>query len=207
MHKTTLERETSSSSGIRKIREEVVQCPICGKNTLRITDYLYDVPHIGKVIISHGECSSCGYRFTDVRLYESRSPGKIIMPVEGPDDLNALVVKSSSASVLIPELGLSMTPGPASEGFITTVEGILERFLEALHAACSEPDANKEACRRAEEEIEAAKRGKRSFTLVIVDPEGVSAVISDKAKRVPVSKDELRELGYIVSDSDDSDHG
>jgi len=185
--------------GPKKIREEVLTCPACGKPTLRVEEYLYEVPHIGKVILTAGKCSSCGYKFSDVRLFEAKKPGKIVYKVEGPEDLNALVVRSASASVLIPELGLKMVPGPASEGFITTVEGVLERFLEALHAACADPSADKKACTEMEEKIRAAKEGRMRFTLVIVDPEGVSEIASPKAQRLPVTREELEELGYMVA--------
>jgi len=184
-----------------KINEAVVQCPACKKTTLKIEDYLYDMPVVGKVILSSGKCSNCNYKFNDVRLAEAHEPRKIILHVERPEDLNALVVRSSSASIVIPELEMSMTPGPASEGFITTVEGVLERFLEAIDVACADPDADRSACERARRTIEEAKEGKRKFTLVIVDPEGVSAIVSDRAKTEPVSKDELARLGYIVADN------
>ena len=182
-----------------KIGESKIRCPVCG-NEMTIEDYIYTVPRLGKIVISSGRCPRCGYKYSDVRLAEAGEPRKIIYRVESPEDLNALVVRSSSAAVLVPELGLEMLPGPASEGFITTVEGVLERFLEALEAACSAPDADREACRRAREMIEKAKRGEEKFTLVIVDPEGVSAVDSDKAVVTSVDKKELRELGYVVPD-------
>ena len=184
-----------------KINGAIVQCPVCKKATLKIEDYLYDMPVVGKVILSSGKCSSCNYKFNDVRLAEAHKPRKIILYIEKPEDLNALVVRSSSASILIPEFEMSMTPGPASEGFITTVEGVLERFLEAIDVACADPDTDKSACEKARRIIEEAKEGKREFTLVIVDPEGVSAIVSDKAKTEPVSKKELARLGYIVADS------
>ena len=182
----------------KKIGEYTVRCPACGRETLKVEEYIYEMPMLGKVILSTGRCSSCGYRFSDARLAEAREPGKIVYRVERPEDLNALVVVSSSASILIPELGLESKPGPAAQGYITTVEGILERFLEALEAACRAPDRDEKACREAREKIEGAKEGRIPFTLVIVDPEGVSAVASEKARREKVSKEELRELGYIV---------
>ncbi len=185
---------------LAKLSEQRIKCPSCGKETLIVTDYLYEMPYIGRVILSTGKCENCGYKYSDVRLAEAKEPGKIVLKVQHPEDLNALVVRSSSASILVPELGLEMLPGPASEGFITTVEGVLERFLEALEAACNSPDSDQKACEEARRKITEAKEGKRTFTLVVVDPEGVSTIVSPKARRLPVSKDELRRLGYIVPD-------
>ncbi len=192
---------TRGGERLKKLREERVRCPLCGKNTLVVTDYLYEVPYVGKVILSVGRCSSCGYSFRDIRTYEAREPGKIVYRVESEDDVNTLLVKSASASVIIPELGLSMTPGPASEGFVTTIEGLLDRFLEALQLACKDESADKEKCREMEEKIKAAKAGRLRFTVVIVDPEGVSTIASPKAKRTSVTREELEELGYIVAQS------
>jgi zinc finger protein len=177
-----------------KINEMVVECPICRRPTLKIEDYLYDMPLVGKVILTSGKCSTCGYRFTDVRLAEAQGPRRIVFRVEKPDDVNVLVVKASTAAVIIPELKLKMIPGPAATGFITTIEGVLERFLEALEAACSSPDANQEACRKAKEMITAAKEGKIKYTVVIVDPEGVSAILSDKAIVEQISAEEAEKL-------------
>jgi len=186
----------------RKIREETIKCPVCGRPTLHITDYLYEAPYVGKLVITTAKCASCGYSFRDVRLFEARRPGKIVFRIEKPEDVNVLVVRSASASVLIPELGLTMTPGPASEGFITTVEGLLERFLEALRVACEDEQADQEKCRELREKIEAAKEGKTGFTIVIVDPEGVSAIASPRATRERVEPEELRKLGYVVAGGD-----
>jgi zinc finger protein len=177
-----------------KINEMTVECPVCRRPTLKVEDYLYDMPLVGKVILTVGKCSNCGYRFTDVRLAEAQGPRKIVFKVEKPEDVNVLVVKASTAAVIIPELNLKMIPGPAATGFISTVEGVLERFLEALEAACSSPDADKEACRRAREMITAAKEGKIKYTLVIVDPEGVSAILSDKAIVERISSEEAEKL-------------
>ena len=188
-----------AESKLVKIGESRIRCPVCGSE-MTVEDYIYEVPRLGKIIISSGRCPRCGYKYSDVRLAETGEPRKIVYRAESPDDLNVLVVKSSSAAVLVPELGLEMLPGPASEGFVTTVEGLLERFLGALEAVCSSPDVDGEACRRARDMIERAKRGEERFTLVIVDPEGVSAVDSDRAVVMSVDKKELRELGYVVSD-------
>ncbi len=177
-----------------KINETIMECPVCRKPTFKIEDYLYDMPLVGKVILTSGKCSSCGYRFTDVRLAEAQGPRKILFRVEKPDDVNVLVVKASTAAVVIPELELKMLPGPAATGFITTIEGLLERFLEALEAACSAPDANREACEKARRLIEDAKEGRLKYTVVIYDPEGVSAVLSEKARIEKLSEEELRKL-------------
>ncbi len=173
-----------------KIGEMKVKCPACGRETLVLEDYLYEIPHVGKVILTSGKCSYCGYKFTDVRLAEARNPRKIVFQVKEPKDVNVLIVKASTATVKVPELGLEMKPGPAAEGFITTIEGLLARFLDVLRIACSSGEADRRACTEKEREIREAMEGKRRFTVIMEDPEGVSAIVSPNAVEEPLTSGE-----------------
>ncbi len=159
------------------------RCPACGARELEITDYLYDAPLVGLLLLSSGTCSSCGYRYSDVRMAEGGEPERLEVRVERPSDLNILVIKSSTASLELPELGVKITPGPASQGIITTVEGILHRVLEVLDVLCSDPSADMEECRRRRGELEKALQGARPFTLVITDPDGASKVVRDEESK------------------------
>ena len=158
------------------ILEETAVCPVCGKRTLKLRFYLYEVSYFGKILLTTGMCSNCGYRYRDVRLAEALEPKKIIVRVEGERQLRYLMVKAASAAVFIPERSYEMIPGPASVGFITTVEGILHRFREVLDVGCSAEDADKELCERERRWLERAIDGLEKFTMVICDYEGGSAV-------------------------------
>ena len=180
--------EAQQNEKLVKIGEATITCPVCGSKSLRITDYLYNMPLVGRVILTTGKCTRCGYKYNDVRLAETNPPRRIILKVINQRDLNALVVRASTASITIPEVGLEMHPGPASQGFITTVEGLLERFKEAIELACRDPEANKQKCNELLSWIQNAKNGKKEFTVIIEDPEGVSTIISDRARIEPLSK-------------------
>ncbi len=173
------------TEGLEKILEYEIDCPMCRRKVV-VEEYLYDMPMVGKVLIASGSCRYCGYRFSDVRLAEPREPRRIIYRVEKPGDENALVIRAGTASIEIPELGIEITPGPASRGYITTVEGIILDVLEKTKFLCSSPDAPKENCERKLRELMEARNVVRPFTLIIVDPEGVSAVLSDKARIEPL---------------------
>ncbi len=154
------------------------KCPSCGSKGFLIQEYLYDMPRVGKTIITVGKCPKCGYTYRDIRLAESRGPQRLVIRVSSERDLNRIVLKASSASLRIPELGLEMTPGPAAEGFITTIEGILLRFLEVLSVVCRDAEGEQaKNCERVRRDIESALRGEKEFTVVIEDPEGVSAIL------------------------------
>jgi zinc finger protein len=129
-------------------------------------------------MLTNGQCSNCGYKYRDVRLAEARAPRRIEVYVSGERQLRYLLIKSAGTSVLIPERGYEMIPGPASTGFITTVEGILHRFLDVLQGACKSP-VNRDACEREKRWLERAIDGLERFTLVLCDYEGGSIVKGD----------------------------
>ncbi|BAN90688.1 ZPR1 zinc finger domain-containing protein [Aeropyrum camini] len=157
-------------------------CPACGARAMKISEYLYSVPYFNNIIIGVGECRSCGYRYRDVRLAEATEPKKIIVTVKGEKQLRYLLAKSPLSAVYIPETGLEMIPGAVSVGFITTVEGILHRFHEVAQVACKEgvvDPEDLEKCKGVIKWIEEAIEGRRAFTLVICDFDGLSRVIGE----------------------------
>ncbi len=173
-----------------KLHEETTKCPACGKDTLHVVVYIYDVPMVGSVTMTIGKCSNCGFTFRDVRVAEQKKPQRLILDVEKPEDLNILVVRAPSATVrisgLVEEGDLEMKPGPIADGFITTVEGVLHRFLEIIDFLCEEPDVDREKCEEVRQRLREAIDGKRKFRLVIEDPEGVSAIASEKVRVEPL---------------------
>lgn len=108
----------------------------------------------------------CGYKGADVFPERSHGPRKIVFRVNTDEDLNTLVARSSTSTVRIPEIGAEIRPGPASTGFITTIEGILFRLKKVFG------EKNKK--------VNGLLLHKK-FTLEIFDPDGNSAVDSPSA--------------------------
>jgi zinc finger protein len=107
------------------------------------------------------------------------------------------MIRSSSGTVKIPELGLAMEPGPASQGFITNVEGILMRFEDIVKTArrWNQEDAEKVViCDRILEKLKLAMEGEEELTVVIEDPFGNSMIVSDDAFWESLSEEEASEL-------------
>lgn len=165
--------------GLTKILDYEMKCPVCGEK-FTVTDYLYEVPFFDKIIISSGVCSNCGYKWRDVRLIEFGKPIRIKYRVDEPRDLNALIVKSASATVRILELDLELKPGYFAQGYITTVEGLLLDFYEKAKFLCSEDQSNPE-CVEKLKLIEKAMNVEFSYTVEITDPLGASKIVSEKA--------------------------
>lgn len=160
----------------KEFHEEFVDCYICGaKGTLRVAYKYISLPIEGEAILLSLKCNSCGYRVTDI--YPLREDKKTLIKYEVTDikDLNKLVYLSHSSRLLIPELGLELELRQIDKGFVTTIEGILERFAEkAKHLCLDNPDRN---CNEILIQLDKAIKGERRFTLIIEDPHGRSKVI------------------------------
>jgi len=175
---------------------ELGACPICRRGQITITYAEENVPGFGRLLLLTYKCASCGYRVTDVMALEAKEPATYKALVENPSDLKIKVVRSSSGFIEIPELGVEIRPGPASQGYITNVEGLLLRIEEA--ASTLRGDRESEGRLQAFlEKLRLAAEGKISFTVILKDPSGNSALISEspgKVERIPLSREEAEEL-------------
>lgn len=162
-----------------------MRCPICKGKTLRQVVSTQTIEHFGNIIILTQKCTSCGYKHIDVFPAEIKDPCEYELEVETKEDLYAKVIRSSSGEIEIPELGLKITPGPAAQGFITNVEGILMRFEDILDGqlVVERDEKKREKIKEILNKIEKAKEGRMKFTIKVRDPYGNSAIISKKAKK------------------------
>ena len=80
-------------------------------------------------------------RVTDFIPAEGKKAGSWKLVVSSADHVNARVVRSSSCTVRISELGLEVTPGSSSTGYISNVEGVLDRFSSAIGTVRRQADA------------------------------------------------------------------
>jgi len=89
-----------------------------------------------------------------------------------------------SGALEIPELGVRIAPGPACEGFVTNVEGVLSRVEQIVTGTLlwAEGDERDRAVQLLDE-IVRAKNGTFPLTLILQDPRGNSAIVSDNAKK------------------------
>ena len=176
-----------------------MQCPCCGSKTLTSARTEYNVDHFGSVLLTATTCQKCGYKHTDALSLEKREPTVLKAKISSLADLDIKVVKSGTATIKIPEFGATITPGQYSEGFITNVEGILDRVEDALTFMLS--SADDKALRKGErirKQIELSKE-KPHFTLILEDPLGNSGLVasdSSKIQRRKLTKRELRRVKF-----------
>ncbi len=162
-------------------RDVKEKCPICGAES-ELHFLPYEIPHFGDAMMFIADCPSCGYRYTDVMILSGEKRRRYEMEISSAQDLNVQVIRSSFGSIEIPELGVSVEPR-RGECFISTVEGVLKRVEEVVKMLSR--DVKGEKKKRAEhilKQIERIKSGDVSMKLIIDDPTGNSAIISDKVK-------------------------
>ncbi|KAI8322774.1 zf-ZPR1-domain-containing protein [Martensiomyces pterosporus] len=163
-------------------------CMRCHKNGMTKL-LLTRIPHFKSIIVMAFECPHCGWKNNEVQSgeavqekghrYECRCTTKA--------DLNRQIVRNSTASVSIPEF--DFTAPPATTSSLTTVEGILARFIDDLGM---DQEQRKEQIPEVYQAIENLLENLRAalalpeeesasghaFTLVLDDPTGNSYVES-----------------------------
>ena len=182
------------SSKTRRILE--VKCPVCSVQGLTEEETKHDVDYFGPVLLTTIVCANCGFKHSDVICLNVQEPSSISASIEDMEDLKMSVVRSGNATIRIPELGVLITPGPIAEGFISNVEGVLERVEQVTRMLLHDPK-KRERAERFLQRIKEARDGRLKFTLVIKDPLGNSAIIAKderKIKRRKLTKREIETL-------------
>ncbi len=167
---------------------EAQPCPMCREKTLVLMENEREIPYFGKVYIFSMDCSSCKYHKADIESAEERDPAKYEIEISGEADMKIRVVKSSEATVKIPHV-CTIEPGPASNGYVTNIEGILNRVKKIIEGSKEgggdeESDDDKAARKKAKnllKKLQRAMWGQDKLKIIVDDPTGNSAIISDKA--------------------------
>jgi zinc finger protein len=162
-------------------------CPACG-NDIQIVHHRLEIPHFSDILLVSIACEACGYRHIDTIILGEGEPVRWTVEVRKPEDLSIRVVRSTTGKIEIPELGMMVEPGTACEGFVTNIEGVLNRFEQAVSGLLLNPESEEEraAALRVIEKICSAREVRFPFTVVLEDPSGNSALISDTAVREPL---------------------
>src|SRR3989338_6531960 len=162
-------------------------CPLCGQKTLILTEREIEVPYFGKVYLFSMTCNNCKYHKADVEATEQKEPVKYEFEISSEDDMKVRDVKSSEATVKLPHIA-TITPGPASQGYVTNIEGILSRVKYQVEAAneMEEDEEDKKKAKNLLKKITRITWGQEKQKLIIEDSSGNSAIISDKAIKSPL---------------------
>ena len=186
--------------------EMKMDCPVCGgKNTATYTTQTHELAYFGEIVESTIQCERCGFRHNDIITTEQKDPAKHSLIIS-KKNLDSRVVRSQSATVSLPEIGIKVEPGPKSEGYISNVEGVLIRFRDATERALNMfTDAkSQENGKKVLENINKVLDGEMETLLLIEDPFGQSKIMDVRAKTEPLTDEELKHLktGFTVIDDE-----
>jgi len=176
--------EATEGSDPRKIFKTKTICPVCHSDLTAIWQ-IYDIPYFDEVLQFSMICE-CGYKYADTMIVSEHDPIRYELDVTSSEDLNARVVRSTTSTIKIPELGVTIEPGSAPESFITNIEGVLNRVISAVKTAIIWASESKEIEKVARGEqilklIDDVKSGKEKITVIIEDPYGNSAILDKKS--------------------------
>jgi len=177
---------TKNQQETQKEEPEMIEgelCPFCHEKKLVLMDMKKEIPFFGTSFIFSMDCSGCGYHKADIEAETPREPCKYSIEISSEQDMKIRVVKSSCANVRIPHVGDIMS-GPSSNGYVTNIEGILNRMVKQLEIIRDNDEEEEESRKKAKNMIKKLHRviwGQEKQKLMIEDPTGNSAIISDKA--------------------------
>lgn len=184
------------------------RCPVCGADHAVLRTIRLDVPYFGEIFETIFLCSRCGFKHADTMMPRRGLPVEYSIRVESEADLFVRAVKSSSATVAVPELGLLWEPGPASLAEVTNVEGLLRRFEDAVRRAMSLFESEETASRGQKllDDLDAVIEGRAQASVVMKDPYGNSALLdpSGRVTKRDLSPTEASDLvtGEYILDTD-----
>jgi zinc finger protein len=188
-----------------EINEMIIKCPACGIDGIAKSIMKeIEIPHFGNVLETTIQCDKCGFKHSDIIALEQNDPAKYTLEI-CENTLSVRVVRSQSATVSIPEIGVKVEPGPKSEGYVTNVEGVLTRFESAVKKAMQlfEDDESQNNAKNTLVQIQELINGNGTATLIIEDPFGQSNIVSDDVIISEIPQDELKNLKTGFSQIED----
>ena len=159
-------------------------CSLCHKKTLTLTEQELEVPYFGKLALFSMTCSNCKYHKSDIEALEVKEPCKHTFEISSEKDMKVRIVKSSYATIKIPHI-TTIIPGYASQGFVTNIEGILNRVKYQVESARdnAEDNADRKKEKNLLKKLTKIMWGQEKQKIILEDPTGNSAIISDKTEK------------------------
>lgn len=169
-------------------------CPICQCH-LEMRSHQDNIPYFGDVLEISSVCT-CGYKYAETLILSQRDPMRHTIKVCSEGHMCTRVIRSTSGTMHIPEWGIDIEPGPASEAYISNVEGVLDRIESAVSMArkWAELPEEIEKADQLLRTIDEARAGNAIFTLILEDPLGNSAIIGEEVCIEPLSPEYAENL-------------
>ena len=128
-----------------------------------------DIPYFGEHTQITVVCSSCGWKHTDFIPSDGEKPGFSSLLVDEVEMTTARVVRSSSCTIRVPELDLEVSPGSTSSGYVTNIEGVINRFEDAINSVIRANNNDSEVWDAAIQILERLQEAKSGQTNIRID--------------------------------------
>ncbi len=194
-----------------------IPCPICSvSGKVFMIAHVDEIPYFGEHTQVTVMCHSCGWRQTDFIPAEGKKAGGWRLNVNSKESLSARVIRSSSCTVKVLELDLEVAPGSNATGYVSNVEGVLNRFVDIIQMVLrdvqseverikNEAPLDEETLAEAVGSVEklmdmlmrietAGDASTGPLTLELLDPHGHSMIMHDDATHRDLTEDELQAL-------------
>ena len=180
-----------------------IPCPICKlEGQLAMMTHVDEIPYFGEHTQVTVLCNACGWRQTDFIPAEGKKPGASTLIISKPEHMQARVIRSSSCTVRIAELDLEVNPGSASTGYVSNVEGVIDRFMDVIVMVTRQAyveDSEMSDIKKLQEMHTTLLELKEDsitnpVTLELLDPNGHSQIMHGDATLRELSADELNQL-------------
>jgi zinc finger protein len=175
-------------------------CPICfSEEGLTMIAHTSEIPYFGEHTQLTILCPSCGWKHTDFIPAEGKKPGAWSLEIDNSEMLSVRIVRSSSCTIRIDKLGLEVDPGGATTGYVSNIEGVLNRFEGAIQLMYRQSIASKEQeivkkCELLLKKIDLVKSGDLVVEMTLLDPMGHSQILHSNAISRDLTNEELENL-------------
>jgi len=175
-------------------------CPVCfSENGLTMIAHTSEIPYFGEHTQLTILCPSCGWKHTDFIPAEGKKPGAFSLNINNSEMLSVRIIRSSSCTVRISELGLEVEPGGATTGYVSNIEGVLNRFEDAIRLMYRQSKLSNEKeivenCEKLFEKIKQVKNGEKTVVLTLLDPMGHSQILHKDAEARNLTEEEMEDL-------------
>ena len=191
-----------------------IPCPICHiSGEVFMIAHVEEIPYFGEHTQVTVMCHSCGWRQTDFIPAEGKKAGAWSIVVRSTDTLSARVIRSSSCTVKVHELDLEVAPGSNATGYVSNIEGVLNRFKDIIQMVLRDMESevtmlkstqptDSDALNQSVESVarllemldrieNAGQEGVEPLTVELLDPHGLSMILHDDAAERDLNEDEL----------------
>ena len=177
-----------------------VSCIICGYDEgLSMLAHTEEIAYFGEHTQVTLTCPGCGWRQTDFIPAEGREGSCQSYRIHSAMDLQIRVIRGSACTVRLLELDLEVRPGSHSTGYVSNIEGVLNRFQEVIDMVGrqAEIEGNEEASTELAQLTQAMneiREGQREATLEFLDPHGHSMILTENVQTRPLTEVEIEDL-------------